>query len=359
MRLLPYQFVLNKNEEADFQHGLNERSRLNAELISYLVIAVLLVFIVSSNYLTDNSFIDNLFRGGFILLTLPMIFTSRSAPAKYLDKIWCCFASVLMLLIGFFFYNYAITHNELNEGGPILAVISIASIPMLHLAQKLLIWMILFIALVSIQLTTMVDITWSLNFYLFTVVMMSAMQYQLDIIHRKQYQYELVQTQKARTDKLTGINNRYSFDKEFASVLSSLTTGQYLSLAMIDIDYFKKYNDIYGHLAGDRTLIAFAELLSDLSAKLVVRFGGEEFILVSVFNEDNPHWLEDLPQKLKQLNIEHSGSDVGYVTASVGIATVSAAQRHTVGKTMLLTEADRLLYKAKHAGRNQVLNQKI
>ena len=359
MQLLPTKFVLDKDEEIAFQHALNERSRFNGELIGYLVIVVLLIFIISSALLTDDSFTDNIFRSTFALITLPMIFATRKLGPEYLDKVWFLFASLLMLLIGTFFYSYAVTHNELHEGGPMLAAICITAVPMLHLAQKLLIWILLFIVLMSIQLTTSVDITWSLNFYVFTVVMMSAMQYQIDIILRKQYHFELIQAQKARTDKLTGIHNRYSFDKEFSSILGSLKDGEFLSLAMIDIDHFKKYNDLYGHLEGDSALVAFAELLSNFSAKLVVRFGGEEFILVSIFKEDNPQWLEDLPTKLKSLDIEHTGSETGYVTASVGIVTISAAQRHSVNKTMLLTIADQGLYQAKNAGRNQVLNQKI
>lgn len=92
---------------------------------------------------------------------------------------------------------------------------------------------------------------------------------------------------------------------------------------------------------------------------MVVRFGGEEYILVSVSSNQNQHWLEDLPMQLKRLEIEHSDSATGFLSVSVGVVSVSANQRHLVNKTKFLTLADRCLYQAKKAGRNQVSRQKV
>ncbi|WP_144213018.1 GGDEF domain-containing protein [Shewanella donghaensis] len=360
IKWLPAKFVLDTKAELSFQKSLNERSRLNTIVMGFLIIAVLLAFSLSS-LLTANasSLAVNVVRSITIILAIIMILSIKQSTAAYLDTVLLFFGSLFTLINGFFFYTYAISHQELHEGGPMLSAIFITAIPMLHLGQKFMIWLILGIALIIIQLTTNVDIIWSINFYIMTVMVMTAMQYQTDVLLRKQYKYELIQTQKAETDKLTGVHNRYVFDKEFSAILCNLKKGQFLSLAMIDIDHFKKYNDRYGHLMGDKALVNFAELLSNQGADMVVRFGGEEFILVSVYSAENTSWLQDLPSQIEKLHIVHMDSETGFLSASAGVVTISAEQRHFVDKTKLLTLADSYLYQAKNAGRNQVLRQEV
>ncbi|MFS1439807.1 GGDEF domain-containing protein [Shewanella sp. 10N.286.48.A6] len=359
MKWLPAKWVLDKEAELSFQQSLNQRSRTNAVMMSYILITVLLFFTLSSFAATNYTFADILTRIVSLLIAMVMIFSIKKSATCYLDSILLFFAVLFTLINGLFFYSYAINHQELHEGGPMLSAIFITAIPILHLGQKFIIWLLLGVALLIIQFNTEVDIIWSINFYVITVTIMTAMQYQTDVLLRKQYKYELIQTQKAQTDKLTGIHNRYNFDKQFSTLLHNLKQGQYLSLAMIDIDHFKKYNDRYGHLMGDKALVSFAQLLSNQGADMVVRFGGEEFILVSVSSNQNKHWLEDLPMQLKRLEIEHSDSATGFLSASAGVVSVSANQRHLVNKTKLLTLADRCLYQAKKAGRNQVCRQKV
>lgn len=143
------------------------------------------------------------------------------------------------------------------------------------------------------------------------------------------------------------------------AILSNLKEDQFLYLAMIDIDFFKKYNDHYGHLQGDQVLVQVSHLLSVQASDLVVRFGGEEFILVLVSNEENPHWLLDLPLQFKKLGIEHSDSNEGYITVSTGIAVLSGKDKDGMTKTHLLSVADSCLYKAKEKGRNQVFSESM
>ena len=177
----------------------------------------------------------------------------------------------------------------------------------------------------------------------------------------------------ADTDQLTGIANRRHFDRKFKVEWRRAMREQTpISLILIDVDYFKKYNDTYGHQAGDRCLQQIAMALSSVShrpADLASRYGGEEFsVLLPVTTQENAMMLaERLRKKVEALKIEHSSSDIGFVTISVGVSccqpiwdftgnTPDEEQKVTF-PAMLLTAADNALYVAKEAGRNQVSEQ--
>ncbi|NOZ54200.1 MAG: diguanylate cyclase [Gammaproteobacteria bacterium] len=159
-------------------------------------------------------------------------------------------------------------------------------------------------------------------------------------------------------DGLTGIANRRRFDsfiqKEF---LRSAREGATLALILIDIDYFKLYNDNYGHLMGDDSLYKVAQALQQAvqrPADLVARYGGEEFAVV-LPNTDAGGALnmaESLRRAVESLEIPHAYSPLcGIITISVGIACKVAVE--TASPSELIGIADAALYEAKNAGRNQ------
>jgi len=159
-------------------------------------------------------------------------------------------------------------------------------------------------------------------------------------------------------DPLTGLGNRLklkeSLKKESEKILNEY---KYISLFMIDIDYFKKYNDFYGHLEGDKVLQNLARFLQETVGKeknTVVRFGGEEFIVI-LPNTDKQEAIENakkLVNGIESLNIAHEKSQVSnYVTISIGIHTTSNLTLQT--KNDLLKSADNALYEAKERGRNR------
>ncbi len=162
-------------------------------------------------------------------------------------------------------------------------------------------------------------------------------------------------------DALTGIANRYEFDEYFSQEIKRAgRTKTPLSLIMIDIDYFKNFNDTYGHQAGDRCLIEVAKVLNDSlgrSGDLVARYGGEEFIIVLPGTDENGalSFAERLRTKVEDLQIEHTDSKVNkFVTISLGVFTGYPGQ--TTTPETLITHADKALYKAKKQGRNQLAN---
>ena len=160
-------------------------------------------------------------------------------------------------------------------------------------------------------------------------------------------------------DGLTGVWNRRYFDvlldKEWRRALRG---GVQLSVILTDIDFFKKYNDHYGHLAGDDCLRHVAQTLKASASRggdMVARYGGEEFVVIaaSVSIEAAQALAEKLRESIEMLKIPHATSAINdYVTISVGVATViPEADMEAAG---FLEKVDRALYLAKIGGRNRV-----
>ncbi|MCL9780750.1 CHASE domain-containing protein [Vibrio sp. S4M6] len=163
---------------------------------------------------------------------------------------------------------------------------------------------------------------------------------------------------QSNLDVLTGLANRRSFDNSFEVMWNkSIETGQPISLILIDIDDFKKYNDLYGHLCGDECLKSVAEGLSYVPLKesdVVARFGGEEFVVL-LDNCSNPvaiaNRCHSAVEKLQSRNMGESTMPIDKVTVSIGVATVVA--KSGVSPMSLFEKADQALYTAKGAGKNQ------
>ncbi|MDR3586331.1 MAG: diguanylate cyclase [Desulfosporosinus sp.] len=161
------------------------------------------------------------------------------------------------------------------------------------------------------------------------------------------------------TDSLTGLANRRYFDEALRTEFHrSKRSGSALSLIMLDVDHFKKFNDSYGHLAGDDCLRQIGSTLTAIVGRvpdIVARYGGEEFVVILPETEDNgaETLAERIRKAVEELAIPHSASDFAkYVTVSLGIVTV-----HTTGLTspeQIVALADEALYCAKKRGRNQV-----
>ncbi len=162
-------------------------------------------------------------------------------------------------------------------------------------------------------------------------------------------------------DGLTSIPNRRQLDEALDNEWRRARRNQTpLSVLMMDIDYFKAYNDHYGHLAGDDCLRQLARGLSDVvrrPADLVARYGGEEFVflLPDTGAEGAINAANRVQEKVKLLNIPHAYSSVAnHVTLSIGVATMVPTDKQTV--IDLIKQADECLYDAKQSGRNTVKN---
>jgi diguanylate cyclase (GGDEF)-like protein len=167
----------------------------------------------------------------------------------------------------------------------------------------------------------------------------------------------------ASLDGLTRIPNRRQLDKTLESEWRRATRSQTsLSLLMIDVDHFKKFNDHYGHSAGDKCLQAVALALQSTVCRpgdFVARYGGEEFTVILQETEEAGalYIAEQLRSAVAALNITHAGSDTcHHVTISIGSATtLPTADRECF---TLIEAADQALYQAKRAGRNRAVSKK-
>lgn len=162
------------------------------------------------------------------------------------------------------------------------------------------------------------------------------------------------------TDGLTGIANRHALDRylddEWRRTLRN--NGQ-LSFMMIDVDYFKKYNDTYGHMQGDECLKSVAGILKRFTQRagdIAVRFGGEEFLVASsmIDKQSAVFVAEKIRRDVEALKIAHERSDVSdYVTVSIGVISVYPEQG--MSPADIINGADRALYQAKESGRNRIV----
>lgn len=157
--------------------------------------------------------------------------------------------------------------------------------------------------------------------------------------------------QEARSDPLTGLPNRRAFEEHYAELERD---GAVVSLAICDVDHFKRINDQYGHGVGDRVLRAVAELLdASCGGHFVARLGGEEFVVLfkGLHAPQAAAILDNARDRLaaKHFKVRETDSPLGKVTFSAGIACGASASGEVP-----LARADALLYEAKDSGRNQV-----
>lgn len=189
--------------------------------------------------------------------------------------------------------------------------------------------------------------------------------FMFDISERKQTEQKLLQLQKqleelSYQDGLTGVANRRMFDNRFQMEWSNAQrTSQPLSLILLDIDYFKQYNDHYGHVRGDDCLKSVGQALSGAAVRprdLLARYGGEEFVLL--LPETDAQAAAQVAERCRQLirgqNIQHAHSQVApQLTISLGVGTLVPGPFDQ--PEAFLERVDSLLYKAKHQGRDQAV----
>jgi diguanylate cyclase (GGDEF)-like protein len=161
----------------------------------------------------------------------------------------------------------------------------------------------------------------------------------------------------ARRDPLTGLGNRRALEEDLAMLEARVERyGHRYCMALVDVDFFKSYNDVYGHPAGDESLqIVAARLKHQARAgDALYRYGGDEFLCI--FPEqslvEGTFAVERMRSALEQLAIGHTGSPLGVLTITAGMALLDP--RHTRPVSAVLKEADEALYRAKELGRNCV-----
>ena len=181
-----------------------------------------------------------------------------------------------------------------------------------------------------------------------------------DVVDNQWYQKLREATRLANFDSLTQIANRLKFDGHLTKQWKQMMREQSsLSILLCDIDYFKQYNDTYGHVMGDGCLKRVARALNETLSRptdLVARYGGEEFaaVLPQTGEEGALRVAERMQMAIAHLKIPHASSSINpYITVSIGMAsTIPQPQRSPAS---LIDEADQFLYRAKQQGRNRIV----
>ena len=174
---------------------------------------------------------------------------------------------------------------------------------------------------------------------------------------RKIFQISGKLRQLSYTDGLTGIANRRFFDEEFLKEWKrTCREHNFISIMMIDIDYFKQYNDSYGHSEGDLCLIAVARALQcclKRPSDFLARYGGEEFVIILPGTNNVLAIAEQCRKAVEELHIPHCNSDVSsVVTITIGFGT-KRPMANSSAKEML-KKIDQALYRGKEEGRNRI-----
>lgn len=166
----------------------------------------------------------------------------------------------------------------------------------------------------------------------------------------------------AQQDGLTHIANRRHFDDSLAREWDrARRDGSMLALLFIDVDYFKPYNDTYGHAAGDECLVALGQVLADAARRpgdVAARYGGEEFVVILPGTDlvGAREVAERIQAEMTALALPHAGSQVAhYVTVSIGVAAAVPGPGEPA--QVLLDAADKAVYLAKRGGRNRIVVQ--
>ncbi|MCE0559081.1 sensor domain-containing diguanylate cyclase [Motilimonas sp. E26] len=177
--------------------------------------------------------------------------------------------------------------------------------------------------------------------------------YELETLNKK---LETLSTE----DPLTGLHNRRSFEQTLENEWSRMTRlKKPLCAIMLDVDFFKNYNDLYGHLSGDACLKDVADSLKKVCHRATdccARFGGEEFIVLSPDTnaEQGQVMAKKIQQTIRDLKLPHKESKVKpYLTVSIGVAALTPTPE--ISTKQLIEQADKAMYKAKSAGRNQIV----
>jgi diguanylate cyclase (GGDEF)-like protein len=168
--------------------------------------------------------------------------------------------------------------------------------------------------------------------------------------------------QEAHTDKLTGLNNRYAFERAFDKLWDMCRQNRSpLSAIIFDIDFFKKVNDTYGHLQGDRCLIEFAGVLRSCIGRfndVIARFGGEEFLALLPFTNE-----EAAVKIAESVRIETESMEIPliskegtpeYISITISGGVASRTPTFEAIPEELVEDADKALYNAKQTGRNRI-----
>jgi len=340
-----------------------------------LLNALLYLTIVLSAFFTLFNFfgLENyLIAGMDFLVFCTTVYASYDVHRyKRLERAVTLFTAILFI----FLISFTLVNQNENYGLIWTIFLPLVAILLMSRKKGLIIVIIFYLFIFSVAyegIGEWQNMQWSLTSFLRFVAASAALTY---IVHFMEYSHELAEDQLALTrkheaesmkamhelsikDPLTQLYNRRHFNTIFTQQFQTAHRHHfYFALFILDIDFFKQYNDTYGHQEGDRALCKLAEALNEhlrRSEDSVFRLGGEEFsgICIGEDREKIVSRISSIIDIVTDLHIEHSSSSVSeYISVSIGIKIINSFEEYDFDR--LYKEADEALYRAKQEGRNR------
>jgi len=352
---------------------VNKRRLFIASMV-VLVIELFLIITFSIDYFRGNSdVLPNLILNscffGIVLLVIVLIKLTNSTRIYQIILYIFIFCAVIYgITLGFI---DSTLKGEADIASYIMAMLIVASIlvvkpPVFFFLQLMLLGIFLYLYVssdaFSLRITDITNIVFSNIMAAFIVFYNHRSNFKNTInailIEIKSEKYK----QESLIDPLTGLYNRRSFNDYFdIEWKRAIRANCRLGLFMIDIDYFKNYNDEYGHLMGDDVLVKVANALKGIfkrSGDYIARYGGEEFaILVTNYNHLHESIIASkILQTIKDLGITHKGTGLEQkiLTVSIGVSSIVPTKNDTL--LNFINQADIALYEAKRAGKNTYIS---
>lgn len=190
--------------------------------------------------------------------------------------------------------------------------------------------------------------------YIFLITIMSGItSYRLNKYKQVQYLNTKELKRISELDALTGIYNRGKFDQELSKWIELAKRYNHaLTIILFDLDDLKHINDLYGHIVGDKILVRISEIVHNIirNSDIFVRWGGDEFAILLPHTEKKQ--AVELAERIRNTIASHHFEQAGYLSCSFGVASLSEDDNSNT----LLNKADKMLYKAKQIGKNQVVS---
>lgn len=265
-------------------------------------------------------------------------------------------------LFGCFFLGFAVLNiNNYNSvASYCLMLMLIGLVPILSMNEALVYYLSQGISLFVLKKCTSLEgrQLFTLLVFMFVLFIFSRLMYRQTVLLVRMKEKMLYVKKSSEEDPLTGLLNRRGFEKNLEHILPNcIRNRNRVSLLIIDIDNFKKYNDAYGHPAGDQCIRFIANTIRKTAKRntdISARFGGEEFVVFIYGTKeiDSISLAEKIRNNIEELKIDHGLAIGTYVTVSVGIASLVPNDMDCIND--LYSEADKSLYQAKKKGRNLV-----
>lgn len=339
------------------------RGRLSGLVALILALAITSVDLIFGDSASNNTL--NVLRLGILcpLLAMMVIATYLPSLKDHYTEVAGFGVTACGLLVNYMCVASAIDGSSYTLAGALLVNLYACLFLGLFFYQALSISALL---VAAYAITGMVlNLAYSELFYSFAMLGAASVigiiaTYNLEHALRMSFLERRLLNELAERDGLTGLYNRRIFDNFMRRLWrQSRREESTIEIVLIDIDYFKIYNDLYGHQVGDDTLKKVAQCIASCAKRpfdFCARYGGEEFALV--LYSPPPEFAQSVPEQIRQsvmeLSIPHEGSQVAsFVTVSVGVAVARPGSgRSLVGA---IQAADEALYEAKRKGRNRIV----